>query len=103
MRLEYSVLIAKAWRGLRMKRVILLFCGAAWLLIGGGGFLLLLARYVAEVCGWEIFGLGISSGGALLGMGRLIGLFAGMVLCFAIGLLFFARGIVPPDRQPVRK
>ena len=86
-----------------MKQVIFLFCGAVWFLIGGGGFLLLLARYVAEVCGWEVFGFGISSGGALLGMGHVIGLFAGMVLCCAIGLLFFAHGIVPPDRQPVRK
>ena len=86
-----------------MKRIICLFCGAVWFLIGGGGFLLLLARYVAEVCGWEIFGLAISSGSALLGMGHLIGLFAGMLLCFAIGLLFFAHGIVPPDPQAARK
>ena len=86
-----------------MKRVVFLLCGVVWLLIGGGGFFLLLARYLAEVCGWEIFGLGISSGGALLGMGHVIGLFAGMVLCFAIGLLFLAHGFVPPDPQPARK
>ena len=80
-----------------IKRLVLLFCGICWFLFGAG-FVLLMVQYVGGLVGWELFGLAISSGSVLLGMAHVIGLFAGMVLCFAIGVLFCAHGMVRPER-----
>ena len=85
-----------------MRRIVYLFGALAWFLFGIG-FVLLLVQYVGEICGWEIFGLAISSGSALLGMAHIIGLFWGMVLCFAAGLLFYAHAVVPPDQERAEK
>ena len=82
-----------------MKRAMLLFCGVCRLFFGAG-IGLLFAQYVGEIAGRDIFGLGISSGSVLLGMAHILGLCAGMVLCFAIGLLICTQALVRPDSVP---
>jgi hypothetical protein len=84
-----------------MKRAMLMVCGGCWLFFGAG-CALLLAQYAGELAGWEVFGLGISSGGVLLGMAHITGLFAGMVWCFGVGLLLCVHGLARAECQAGR-
>src|SRR5690348_18485755 len=86
-----------------MKRIGL-FIGGLSGFVCALGFGLLLVAYIIGGSGRQlsvlplpIFGDPVSSGSILIGLVHVLGLATASFLCFAVGVSFFAHGIVPEE------
>ncbi|MDB6123404.1 MAG: hypothetical protein JWQ71_2397 [Pedosphaera sp.] len=77
--------------------------GLLWFLfaVGFGWFLL---QYVHQGAGLQFAGVGISSGGILIGLVHVVGLSMAVLLCLVIGLGLCVHGLVPrSERKETRE
>jgi hypothetical protein len=91
----------KAWPFHRrpMRQAIFLIGGACWFLFALG-FAAFLMQYIAQGAGLQFYAPAVSSGSVLLGLVHVVGFVIAVVLCFAIGAVLCAHGIVPEkDRK----
>jgi uncharacterized membrane protein YraQ (UPF0718 family) len=83
-----------------MKRAMFFVGGILWLCFALG-FAAFLMQYVSHDAGLQFFGGAPSSGSVLLGLAHLVGFATAILICFAVGVGLFAKGIV--DRKDGRK
>ncbi|HXE42127.1 MAG TPA: hypothetical protein VN516_03795 [Candidatus Baltobacteraceae bacterium] len=78
-----------------LKTAMYLVGGILWILFGGG-FATVLWQFLTHGAGLQLFGdfiPAISSGSVLFGLVYFIGLSAASLICFALGINLFTRGI----------
>ena len=81
-----------------LKRALCISGGVCWILFALG-FGALLWEYLTGGAGSQFFPWGIGSGGVLIGMVHVTGLFIAAGLCFTIGACFCACGLIPFEKS----
>lgn len=75
------------------RRAIYVVGGMLWFLVSlGFGFILM--RYVEGGAGLQFFGGPVSSGSVMLGLAHVTGFIVAAIICFAIGAVWCAHGLV---------
>ncbi len=81
-----------------IKSTMMVVAGLCWIGVAlGFGFLLV--QYLNQGAGLQVLGFyfGVSSTTVLLGLAHVVGLAAAAFLCFALGVVLCAHGLVPPQ------
>jgi hypothetical protein len=81
-----------------MKRALFIAAGILWMLFAFG-FLFFLYEYLVPGAGLQFWIPVVSSGSVLIGLVHFVGLCATSLLCFAVGVGCWARGLVRPDPE----
>ena len=79
-----------------MQRAVSLIAGFCWLM-SSVVFGWILAQYIAEGAGLQLFGPRLFPGGIALGLAHAVGLCFASGICFFVGIGLCASGFVPRD------
>ena len=88
----------------RVRRILQLLGGLTSFAVGVG-FAFFFIQYLREGAGLKYFGPGVSSGGVLMALVHVVGLFLAFVLCLVLGIVLCAYSLVPypKDEKQVKK